>query len=126
MEIASRWIREGTADEVLQGHRSEIAARRACVLELLGDWEVACPVGSLHAWLHLPEPWRSAHFAAEAKHRGVLIAPAEAFTIGRANLAHAVRLGFGPPRDRAELETGLRRLAEMLREGPSETYGAIV
>ena len=125
-EIASRWIREGTADHVLEGHRREAVARRACVLELLGDWEIDCPAGSLHAWLQLPEPWRSAHFAAEAKRRGVLVAPAEAFAIGRREVPYAVRLGLGPPRDRAELETGLRRLADMLREGPSDTYGAIV
>ena len=125
-EVATRWIREGTADRIVANHRREMAARRDLARKILAAWETDCPQGSLHLWLHLPEPWRSMDFVAEAKLKGVLIAPAEAFAIGRRETPDAVRIGIGLPRDRVSLETGLRILADLLDEGPSQTFGSIV
>ena len=65
-------------------------------------------------------------FAAASKRRGVVVAPAEAFAVGRAEVAHGVRIGLGPPRDRGRLEQALQTLAELLREGPGQAFGAIV
>jgi hypothetical protein len=41
-------------------------------------------------------------------------------------VAHGVRIGLGPPRDRDRLEQALQTLAELLREGPGQAFGAIV
>ncbi len=41
-------------------------------------------------------------------------------------VAHGVRIGLGPLRDRGRLEQALQRLAELLRDGPDESFGAIV
>ncbi len=125
-EIASRWIRDGTADRILASHRREVAARRERVLDILGDREVDCPVGSLHFWLHLPEPWRASDFVAEAKLRGVLIASAEIFAIGRREVPHAVRAGLGTLPSREPLERALRILAKLLDESPPQAFGTIV
>ncbi len=125
-EIASRWIRDGTAERILEANRRELDLRRARALEILGAWHLDCPPGSPFAWLHLPEPWRAVDFAAAAKRRGVVVAPAEAFAVGRGEVPHGVRIGFGAPRDRALLEPALQRLAELLRDGPDESFGAIV
>ncbi len=125
-EIASRWIRDGTAERILESTRAELALRRACALDILGAWDPDCPPGSPFAWLHLPEPWRAVDFAAAAKRRGVVVAPAEAFAVGRGEVAHGVRIGLGPPRERGRLEQALQRLADLLRDGPDESFGAIV
>ncbi len=71
-------------------------------------------------------PWRAVDFAAAAKRRGVVVAPAEAFAVGRGAVAHGVRIGLGAPRDRSRLEQALLRLADLLRDGPAESFGAIV
>jgi DNA-binding transcriptional MocR family regulator len=125
-EIAARWIADGTAERILDARRRECAARRQRVLEALAPWEVDCAPGSLHLWLHLPEPWRATDFAAEARRRGVGLSPAEAFAVGRRELTHAVRLCFGAPAGRAALDRGIAIVRELLEDGPSETFGALV
>ncbi|MCZ6858766.1 MAG: PLP-dependent aminotransferase family protein [Alphaproteobacteria bacterium] len=125
-EIAARWIRDGTAARILEARRAEMSARRGQVLDTLQGHRVDCPDGSLHFWLHLPEPWRSADFAAEAKRRGVGVTPAEAFAVGRSNLTHAVRLCHGAPASRAILDQALAAVQDLLSETPPEPFGSLV
>lgn len=125
-EMATRWIRDGIAERILAEHQREALARRERALEILGAWKLDCPPGSVNLWLHLPEPWRGADFAAAARRRGVMVAPAEAFAVGPRQIPRAVRIGLGPPRDRAVLERALRLLADLLREGPTDSFGSIV
>jgi DNA-binding transcriptional MocR family regulator len=125
-EIASRWIRDGTAERILEANKRESALRRTRALDILGAWDLDCPPGCQFAWLHLPEPWRASDFANAAKGRGVVVAPAEAFAVGRREASHGVRIGLGPPRDRGRLEQALQTLAELLRDGPAQAFGSIV
>ena len=101
-------------------------ARRRQVLTALRGHRVECPGGSLHIWLHLPEPWRSAEFAAEARRRGVGVTPAEAFAVGRSNLTHAVRLCHGAPASRETLDRALAVIGGLLTETPPEPFGSVV
>ena len=77
-----------------------------------------------YLWLRLPEPWRRDSFAAEARARGVLVTPADAFAVGREPAPHAVRLCLGAARTRATLTRGLDAVAGLLRAG--EAAGAAV
>jgi DNA-binding transcriptional MocR family regulator len=125
-EIAARWIQDGTAARILDARRDEVNARRRQVLAALAGHRVDCPDGSLHLWLHLPEPWRSADFATEAKRRGVGVTPAEAFAVGRSNLTHAVRLCHGAPASRETLDRALAVIADLLKATPPEPFGSVV
>lgn len=121
-ELAARWIEDGTADEILRERRREANARLAMAHDVLGPWSPLGPPGAISIWLPLPEPWRSADFAAEAQRHGVIVSPAEACTVGRQTVAHAVKISLGPPRSRARLKEGLQRLAAMLKAGPREGF----
>ncbi len=123
-EIAARWILDGTAERLLEAHREEAAARRALALDILGRWRPACPPGAISLWLHLPDPWRSSDFALEAARQGIIVSPAETFTIGRQTVAHAVKISFGPPKERTVLADALKRLAALIEAGPSEGFRA--
>ncbi|HKC11890.1 MAG TPA: PLP-dependent aminotransferase family protein [Vicinamibacteria bacterium] len=116
--ICSAWIREGTADTILEARRREAAARQTLARAILGGSEYRAHPYAYHLWLSLPEPWRSDSFVAQARIRGVAVTPAEAFVVGRSSVPHAVRLCLGAARDRAELEKGLRLVAATLEGSP--------
>jgi DNA-binding transcriptional MocR family regulator len=124
-EIASLWIRDRRADQILEARRQEAAARQQLARALLAGADFRAHPFAYHLWLRLPEPWRGEAFAAEARRRGVSVTPAEAFVVGRASAPHAVRLGLGAPRSQGELREGLRILAEMLA-GPIGEASAVL
>jgi DNA-binding transcriptional MocR family regulator len=124
-EIASEWIRDGTADLLMDQKRSEATKRQLMAKEILAGFEFDAHPFSFHLWLHLPEPWRSNEFAAQLRRRGVLVTPAEAFVPGREEPPHAVRVCIGAPRSRAQLEKGLEIVRGVLQETP-DPYLSIV
>lgn len=117
-EIVSRWLVDGTADAILSWHRDEAAARQALAQKYLGAYHYTSHPVAYHVWLDLPEPWRSGQFVSQARQRGVLIVPAEAFVIGRNPAPHAVRISLGGLDDRSAIERGLRIIAALLAERP--------
>lgn len=125
-EIAAELIRSGVAAEVSAGRQREAAARSALAIEALKGRDFDCQPGANFLWLRLPEPWTSAEFAAEAERRGVLVTPSDPFTVSRRESAPAVRVCFGPSRDREELQRGLGILVEQLREGPTYAFTNVV
>jgi DNA-binding transcriptional MocR family regulator len=122
-EIVTTWIEDGTVDRILEWKREETAARQEMARGLLGGYfNDSSSQMSCHVWLQLPEPWRSADFVAQARTRGVVVTPSEAFVAGRLTSApHAVRLCLGSPRSRQQLEKGLEILADILRDAPEPT-----
>lgn len=116
VEVATRWIDGPAADRILQEKRVEISRRQRLLDELLSGHRIDTHPRGLHAWLHLPEPWRSEEFVDQARQRGVLIAGAHAFAVGRREVPHAVRISLTadcPERTREGLET----VADLLEAG---------
>ena len=114
-ELATSWIEDGTAERILDSRRAEAVARLALAREKLQGQCISATPGCHHIWLTLPEPWRAADFTAEAKRRGVIVAPAEIFAAGRVDVPHAVRICIGMPRYRNQLESALDTLADILK-----------
>ena len=124
-EVVAGWIRDGAAEAILKARRAEAAARHALARETLAGLGARTSAGAYHVWMTLPDPWRSAAFAAEAHQRGVAVTAAEAFLVGRVEPPAAVRLCLGTPRTRADLLRGLRAVRQTLESRP-ETALAIV
>lgn len=117
-ELASEWIERGEADAMVAWKREETLARHATATRVLAPWLPPRSAPSFHLWLPLPEPWRTEAFVAQARARQVVVSPSEEFMVGREGAPHAVRVCLGATASRARLEEGLRRLAELLRNGP--------
>src|SRR3546814_10565721 len=100
-------IRSGVARQVAEGRKREAEARSKIARESFAGWDFDCSAGANFLWLRLPEPWRSSEFAAQAERRGVLVTPSDPFMVGRRESAPAVRVCFGPPRDRDRKSTRL-------------------
>ncbi|MDJ0609370.1 MAG: PLP-dependent aminotransferase family protein [Kiloniellales bacterium] len=124
-EAATRLIESGAAWRMALWQRDEAEARQAIARRCLpaGTWR--SHPQAFHGWLELPEPWRREVFCDQARARGVGVASAELFAVGRQPLPHAVRLCLQAARDRAELETALDRLAAVLA-GQPETLLPVV
>ena len=116
VEIASRWILDGTADRIAADGRRLSARRRAIAAEVFSGLNIDLPDGGLHAWLHLPEPWYASQFVNAAKEEGVVLSAAHGFSIGRDRAPFAVRICLGPPRTEQLLRDGLERLRRILEE----------
>lgn len=74
--------------------------------------------GSMHAWLPLPEPWRSQQFAAAADALDVGVASGEHFAAGQFAAPQGVRLSLSQPATDAWVGEGLARLAQLLQGMP--------
>jgi len=122
-ELAATWIEDGTADRVIAAQRREATARQAIARRVLRGLDTGGtaprPLGhphALHLWLELPDPWSGESFARAVLKRGVAIAPAELFAVGRGGVPPAVRLGLGAARDHRELERALGVIRDTLAD----------
>lgn len=119
-EIATRLIRSGQADRMARQMRDEAMARQVIAARMLAGLDYDSHEASFHVWLKLPEPWRREEFTQRLRRRGVGVAPADLFAVGRGSVPHAVRIGLSAARDHAQLERALGIITEVLRE-PSDS-----
>jgi len=119
VEVAARWIADGTADAVTERKRAEAAARQDLARRLLPVGHIRSAPRSYFLWLELPRPWRADRFVRAARAEGVAVAPAEAFAVDPAAAPAAVRVSLSATRERADLAEGLRALAGMIERGPA-------
>ncbi len=117
-EIATRWIKEGTAERILARKRKEAAARQALARQIFGKFVVQAHPDAYHLWLGVPKPWRAESYADAARKAGVAVTPASAFAVGRTAPPEAVRLSLGAAADRDLLGRALGVLAGLLVSSP--------
>jgi len=125
LEVASRWIADGTADRLADHQVEEARVRQQLARRILPPEATLGDANAQHLWLELPDPWRNDEFVLEARRRAVQILPADTFVLGRAGAPHAVRLSLCTPESRGELERGLRVLASVLA-GPQTARLSVV
>ena len=110
---------------MLAARREEARARQALARERLAGADLDAHPEAYYLWLRLPEPWRADAFVAEARSRGVLLTPAEAFAVDRDPVVHAVRLCTGAARTREALARGLDVVADLLAAGGGTTAAVV-
>jgi hypothetical protein len=116
-EVATRWITDGTGERLAKRKLAELEARHAIVRDVFGErFEYQTQPHSLHLWVQLTEPVPSDERVAQAKQRGVLVAGAEAFVVGR-DVPHREALRRG---HRGDLGRGLRGMLGPVRRDPLE------
>jgi len=113
-EIASKWVADGTAMELVQWQRDALARRHTIAREVLADYRVFTHPHALHLWLHLPHDRVEEAFVAQARLQGVAIAPGSSFRVAEGPWRPAVRISLGSTNE-AELRTGLRVIHRLLQ-----------
>jgi DNA-binding transcriptional MocR family regulator len=122
--LATRWIADGTLDEIARAISAENAVRQKLAASILRDASFAADPHGHHLWLRLPGHWRAGEFAEHANSLGVSIMPASAFAVAPQPI-EAVRISLGIAPDRGALEDGLTQLASLMAE-PSLAARAVV
>ncbi|WP_198671158.1 MocR-like ectoine utilization transcription factor EhuR [Oceanibium sediminis] len=116
-EIASRWIKDGTAGELLAWQRRELGRRNRIAARILQDIpHNAAPYG-MHIWLPLPPSWQEDAFVSLARHDGVAVAAGANFAIEGGSVQRGVRVCLGAGTE-SELEAGLKALSRLVRTAP--------
>ncbi|MDK1376795.1 MULTISPECIES: PLP-dependent aminotransferase family protein [unclassified Sinorhizobium] len=122
--LVSRWISEGTLEEITRLIRAENAERQKLASTILEGSNFAGDPNGHHLWLHLPDHWRASDFAAHADRVGISIVPSSAFAIV-AHPVEAVRISLGVAPDRGDLEDGLILLASLISQPPLGTKAVV-
>ena len=125
-EIAADWINSGVADTIAENRRQETARRQSIARSVLGPLAGDAAPQAYHLWVRLPAPWRATDFVAEARQRGVLIAPTEVFAVGRRHEEEAVRICLGSPANADAVRQGLDILRELIPQAADTRYLAVV
>lgn len=123
-EIATRWVSEGTAWELLEWQRAALRARNALAAEVLGDITRRQHPNGLHVWLPLPPAWCEEDFVAHARLHNVAVAPGASFAVEDSVKTSAVRLSVGAT-TAAELRRGLDVISRVIRAEPEPALLAI-
>lgn len=123
-DIASRWITEGHAADLLHWQRAQLARRKDIAARILGDiGHEASPAG-MHVWLPLPDPWREDNFVALARNNGVGVAAGSSFAVRGAAQMQGIRICLGAGSE-AEIDRGLRILVQLIKIAPEDALLAI-
>ncbi len=123
-EIASKWVSDGTALELVEWQRKALRRRLAIAAEVLGDVPYRSHADGLHVWLPLPGQQTEESFVAQARLRGVAIAPGGSFRISQAPWRPAVRISLGSTTE-SELRAGLGVVAKLFQGEPEHLLLAI-
>ena len=109
--VVTAWIREGTAEKLLDAVRKEARARRATAAEVLPQARGAAE--GLHVWLDLPPAWDAARVHRLAQERGLALVTADAFAAGPDH-ANGLRISLGGPGKQAVLRGALEGVAALV------------
>jgi len=114
VEIATRWIADGTAEKLTEQQKKLTATRVDLLRSHLKSFGLISHATAHHAWLPLPEPWRSEDFRLELERRGVHVLTESAFAAGRKSSTPAIRLTVGQPDNDAAIERAAEAFVDIL------------
>ena len=117
--LATCWIENGTADEILRFIRAETAARQKLAAELLPAGSFVSDPLSFNLWISLPEPWSRSSFVGHMRDTGVGVVASDAFSAHGGPPAEAVRVCIGGPSTRDEIRRALDFIGHALDEPPA-------
>lgn len=116
--LATRWIGDGTADEILAAIREESRARQALATGILPPELFRSDPEAFHLWLELPEAWNRSGFAATLRASGLGVVVSDAFVVGRP-APEAVRVCLGGAMTRSEILGALELASHALSQPPA-------
>ncbi len=115
--LVTRWIYDGSLDEIAVAIRTENNQRQQLAASLLSGHEFSADKDGHHLWLRLPAQWKADSFSHEAQSQGVNIIPASHFAMIN-DPVEAVRVSLGLAVDSEALRQALTILVRLLSQAP--------
>jgi len=117
LAVASLWIENGIAEQLLNEQINEICRRKALVEKTLEGLMYKSHPHSPHFWIEVPEPWRASQIAEELKEKNYQVATAESFAVGHGAVPQFIRASVcHSTGDDGLLLGGFEALAQALTE----------
>lgn len=111
LQIACRWIADGTAARRLAWQREEIGQRWRLARRILGSERIYSQQPSPHIWVRCPYPAQA--LVQRCRANAVEVVPAEVFAVKQSDLP-AVRISLSAANSRAELKQALERVVQAM------------
>lgn len=116
MAIVTRWITDGTADQIRRFVRKEASARQAIAAHCLPNASFLSDPEAFNIWLTLPPGWHRADIMARMAGRGLGIVPSDAFVV-TGTPSEQLRICLGGPISKTQLREELEFLGHTLDYG---------
>ncbi|MDD2060720.1 PLP-dependent aminotransferase family protein [Pseudomonas sp. GD03860] len=117
-EIASRWIRDGRAETLVQLQRTLLGKRQAMVREYLEEHLLGHHPQALSAWLGIPAHWEVDSLVRALRRRHIAVTPPEPFLVRGTPRPRAVRLCVGAECSDKEMRQALAGMRELFGQYP--------
>jgi DNA-binding transcriptional MocR family regulator len=116
-EIATRWVENGTAQELLAIQRNEARSRQGIAAEILGDHFASSHPLSLCAWLKVPQHWTEDGLVRSLANQNVAVTPSEPFIAGPGH-GGGIRICLGGRMRHATLRKALTTVRQAFEQLP--------
>lgn len=116
-ELASRWIADGTAEDLLKWQMEALGERNKRGAAILGNVPFNSSPNGMHFWLPMPGGWTEDGFVAHARLNSVALAPGASFKLSDNVHKPGVRICLGAETTEA-LERGLTVISRLARSNP--------
>ncbi|PLZ04080.1 GntR family transcriptional regulator [Burkholderia sp. WAC0059] len=112
--LATQWINDGTAHDMLDAIRAEASARQAIAAQMLAAFRYDAHPDGFHLWLPVPDDgWSAPELALQLRNQGIAAVAGAAFSTD-GSPPNAIRICLGGPQDRSDCRETLRAVAETL------------
>ena len=116
-EIATRWIEDGTAQNLIRVQRQEVRARQALVADVLGEHIAQTHSLSLCAWLRVPPRWTEEGLVRALAQKNIAVTPSDPFVAGGGH-AGGIRICIGGRLSHVSLGRSLQTIAHTFEQLP--------
>ncbi|MEA3119445.1 MAG: hypothetical protein QOI13_2715 [Paraburkholderia sp.] len=115
--LATQWINDGTAHDMLNAIRAEANARQTIASQELDSWPYDAHPDGFHLWLPMPQhsDWSAPELAQQLRSRGIGAVAGAAFSTD-GNPPNAIRVCLGGPQDRSDCREAMKQIADMLED----------
>jgi DNA-binding transcriptional MocR family regulator len=117
-EMASRWIEDGTATQLLEIQRNELRLRQSLVSDILGSHVIGSNPLSLCAWLQIPRNWSEDGLVRALASKGVAVTPSDPFVAGAERGNGGIRICLGGRLSQSALQMALETIRETFAQLP--------